>query len=217
MTIERPSADTVWRCVAEERTTLVELLAALDESEWDTASLCAGWRIRDVVAHLVLATRFTLATIVVELVRARGNIDQLIHDSAVRYADRTTTAGLLAQLRETIVSRATPIGTTPLDRLMDLLVHGQDIAVPLGIERVAPTEPAQWSLERVWAMGAPFHAPERLAGYQLCATDTGWTVGSGTVVTGTAVELLMLVTGRAECPATGGQVLLPTPGVGQGD
>lgn len=217
MTTEQPSADMVWRRVAEERATLVELLTGFDESEWDAASLCSGWRVRDVVAHLVLATRFTLGTILVELVRARGNIDRLIRDSAVRYADRTTTGELLAQLRETIGSRTTPIGTTPLDRLMDLLVHGQDIAVPLGIERVAPTEPAQWSLERVWAMGAPFHARKRLAGYRLCATDTGWTAGSGTEVTGTAAELLMLVTGRAECPTAGGRVALPDAGGGQGD
>ncbi|GEM34533.1 hypothetical protein NN3_55400 [Nocardia neocaledoniensis NBRC 108232] len=196
MTEQHVTADRVWRAVAEERTTLADLLADLPESAWDTASLCDGWRVRDVVAHLVIATRVTLGSLLLELLRARGNTDRLIHDTAVRLADRTPTADLLAELRSTIDSRAIPIGTTPTDRLMDLLVHGQDIAVPLGLDRVMPVEAAQWSLERVWTMGAPFHARRRLAGYALTAIDTGWTAGSGSPVIGTAAELLMIVTGR---------------------
>ncbi|WP_280305842.1 maleylpyruvate isomerase family mycothiol-dependent enzyme [Nocardia neocaledoniensis] len=196
MTEQHVTADRVWLAVAEERTTLADLLADLPESAWDTASLCDGWRVRDVVAHLVIATRVTLGSLLLELLRARGNTDRLIHDTAVRLADRIPTADLLADLRATVDSRVTPIGTTPVDRLMDLLVHGQDIAVPLGLDRVMPVEAAQWSLERVWTMGAPFHARRRLAGYALTATDSGWTAGSGTPVSGTAAELLMIVTGR---------------------
>ncbi|WP_336083788.1 maleylpyruvate isomerase family mycothiol-dependent enzyme [Nocardia sp. SSK8] len=193
---EQPTTEMIWRAVAHERTTLTALLADLPESGWDTASLCAGWRVRDVVAHLILATRTTVGALIVNLIRARGDVDRLIHDTAVRLADRTATADLLADLRASVDSRAVPIGTTPLDRLMDLLVHGQDIAVPLGVDRVMPTDAAQWSLDRVWSMGAPFHAPARLVGYALTATDTGWTAGSGTPITGTAAELLLLVTGR---------------------
>ncbi|UGT56339.1 maleylpyruvate isomerase family mycothiol-dependent enzyme [Nocardia asteroides] len=196
MTRQHVTDDLVWRAVAEERTTLADLLNGLPESAWDTASLCDGWRVRDVVAHLVIATRVTLGSLLLELIRARGNTDRLIHDTAVRLADRTPTTDLLADLRATIESRAIPFGTTPTDRLMDLLVHGQDIAVPLGLDRVMPIEAAQWSLERVWTMGAPFHARRRLAGHALTATDTGWTAGSGTPVNGTAAELLMIVTGR---------------------
>lgn len=188
--------ETIWQAVAEERSTLVELLRDLPESAWDTASLCAGWRVRDVVAHLVLATRVTIVSLLVNLIRARGNTDRLIHDTAVRHADRTPTAALLAELRDTIDSRVVPIGTTPIDRLMDLLVHGQDIAVPLGVDRVMPPTPARLSLERVWTMGAPFHAQSRLAGYSLTTTDTSWTAGNGRPISGTAAELLMVVTGR---------------------
>ncbi|MFD3508210.1 maleylpyruvate isomerase family mycothiol-dependent enzyme [Nocardia sp. NPDC058666] len=196
MTGQHTTEDTIWQAVAEERATLVALLENLPESAWDTASLCEGWRVRDVVAHLVLATRITIASLVVNLVRAHGNTDRLIHDTAVRHADRTPTAELLSELRGTVDSRATPIGTTPIDRLMDLLVHGQDIAVPLGIDRVMPPEAARMSLERVWTMGSPFHARTRLAGYELTTTDATWTAGAGTPISGTAAQLLMVVTGR---------------------
>ncbi|APE35509.1 hypothetical protein BOX37_17890 [Nocardia mangyaensis] len=188
--------ETIWDAVAHERATLAEMLRELPEAKWDHASLCEGWRVRDVVAHLVLATRVTVGALLVNLVRARGNVDRLILDTAVRHADRTPTARLLAQLRATVDSRVIPIGTTPTDRLMDLLVHGQDIAVPLGIERVMPTAAALLSLERVWTMGAPFHARTRLSGHALTATDTDWSAGTGTPISGTTTELLMLVTGR---------------------
>ncbi|WP_280348836.1 maleylpyruvate isomerase family mycothiol-dependent enzyme [Nocardia neocaledoniensis] len=194
---EQPTTERIWHAVALERATLADLLAELPESGWDTASLCEGWRVRDVVAHLVIATRVTLGSLLLELLRARGNTDRLIHDTAVRLADRTPTAELLADLRATVDSRVVPIGTTSIDRLMDLLVHGQDIAIPLGLDRVMPVEAAQWSLERVWTTGAPFHARRRLAGHTLTATDTGWTAGSGTPLTGTAADLLMIATGRA--------------------
>ncbi|MFD4355758.1 maleylpyruvate isomerase family mycothiol-dependent enzyme [Nocardia sp. NPDC058518] len=196
MTAHDTMNDTIWQAVAQERATLIELLHDLPESAWDAATLCAGWRVRDVVAHLVLATRVTITALLVNLIRARGNTDRLVHDTAVRHADRTPTTELLAQLRATIDSRAIPIGTTPIDRLMDLLVHGQDIAVPLGIDRVMPPTAARLSLDRVWTMGAPFHARKRLAGYSLTTTDASWTAGSGTPITGTAAELLMVVTGR---------------------
>ncbi|MFE7723642.1 maleylpyruvate isomerase family mycothiol-dependent enzyme [Nocardia rhizosphaerihabitans] len=196
MTEQHTTAETIWQAVAAERASLVDMLHDLPEPAWDTASLCDGWRVRDVVAHLVLATRVTIGSLVVNVIRARGNLDRLIHDTAVRLADQTSTADLLDALRATVDSRITPIGTTPIDRLMDLLVHGQDIAIPLGIDRVMPTSAAQWSLERVWTMGTPFHARKRFAGFALTATDTGWTAGTGTPLSGTAAELLMVVTGR---------------------
>ncbi|MGW5439624.1 maleylpyruvate isomerase family mycothiol-dependent enzyme [Nocardia asteroides] len=200
MTTEQPTTDDIWAAVAHERTTLLDMLRELPELAWDTASLCDGWRIRDVVAHLLLATRVTLGSLVVNLVRARGDLDRLIHDTAVRLADRTPTTDLLTELQATVGSRVTPIGTKPIDRLMDLLVHGQDIAVPLGVDRAMPTQAAQWSLDRVWTMGVPFHTRSRFAGYAFTATDTGWRAGTGTPITGTAAELLMVVTGRTPPP-----------------
>ena len=82
--------------------------------------------------------------------------------------------------------------------LFDTLVHVQDVAVPLGIEH-SPAEPAVTAaLDRVWAMGWPFHARRQLAGLRLVATDTSWAAGEGTAeVHGPAMSLLLLMTGRA--------------------
>ena len=81
---------------------------------------------------------------------------------------------------------------------MDVLVHGQDIAVPLGIERPMPTDAAVAGFERVWKMGWPFHARRRLRGIHLAVTDGPVTVGAGPLIEGLLADLLLLITGRSD-------------------
>ncbi|MBY8856410.1 maleylpyruvate isomerase family mycothiol-dependent enzyme [Nocardia sp. CA2R105] len=190
------STEQIWQAVDTERAGLAEMLEALPETEWDHASLCDGWRVRDVVAHLVLSARPRIGWLLLNLARARGSLDRAIRDTAIRHADARTSAQLLAELRESIGARVAPIGTTPTDRLMDLLVHGQDIAVPLGIAHTVPVAAARSALDRIWRTGAPFHAPEKFDGYRLEATDTDWAVGDGLVIEGSVTALLLVLTGR---------------------
>ncbi|WP_194814807.1 maleylpyruvate isomerase family mycothiol-dependent enzyme [Nocardia sp. XZ_19_385] len=191
----------IWDAVAAERRSLHALLTELPESAWDHQSLCADWRVRDVVAHVALSAHANLTWILRELLRARGNLDRAIRDTAIRHADRTPTPELLAELQATIPTRTTALGTTPADRLMDLLVHGQDIAVPLNLPYEMPTPAAQVALNRIWTTSAPFHARKKLRGYHLSATDTDWAAGHGKTIAAPAATLLMLVTGRIDVEA----------------
>lgn len=79
---------------------------------------------------------------------------------------------------------------------MDLLVHGKDIAIPLGIPRDMPIDAVRVSLDRICAAGS-FGIRETLARQWLTATDTEWSAGSGFPVRGPIGELLLLVTGRS--------------------
>lgn len=45
-------SSSVWPVVHAERRALVDDLAGLESAEWETPSLCDGWAVRDVVAHL---------------------------------------------------------------------------------------------------------------------------------------------------------------------
>ncbi|MFI2473060.1 maleylpyruvate isomerase family mycothiol-dependent enzyme [Nocardia xishanensis] len=193
---EPMTTEQIWRAVTAERATLAELLASLPEAALDHASLCADWRVRDVVAHVILSARPHLGSILVNLIRARGDLHRLIRDTAVRHAQRRTTGQLLAELRDIVDARIAAFGTTPADRLMDVLVHGQDIAVPLGIERTMPVAAARAGIQRVWEVGSPFHAREKFGGYRLVATDDEWAVGDGPVIEGSLTALLLLTTGR---------------------
>lgn len=79
--------DEVWGAIDAERASLADLLDSLGEQEWEVPSLCAGWRVRDVAAYLTLAQIRPLPA-VVAAVRARGNFNRMVRDSAVRQARR---------------------------------------------------------------------------------------------------------------------------------
>lgn len=189
------TTENLWRAVAAERTTLADLLETLSEDQWEHDSLCADWRVRDVVAHVVLSAAAGPGLLLVSLIRARGNLHRMIRDTAIRHAERTPTTALLGQLRDSIGQRRTAPGTTPADRLMDLLVHGQDIAVPLGISRAMPITATHAALDRVWSTGMS-GCRKTFGGFRLAATDTDWTTGHGPLIEGPAAALLLLLTGR---------------------
>ena len=188
--------DEVWQAIDAERLSLADLLDDLSPDEWETPSLCDGWRVRDVAAHLTQA-HMRLGPALVGFVRARGNPNRAIHDVALRQARRPVTE-LAPMLRAMAGSRRTAPGLTPLEPLIDVLLHGQDIAVPLRRRRPVPAGPAAAAATRIWATGWPWHARRRLAGFRLTATDVPWSAGQGQEVTGPVVALLQLLSARDE-------------------
>jgi uncharacterized protein (TIGR03083 family) len=187
--------DEVWRAIDAERASLADLLEELTPVEWETPSLCSAWRVGDVAVHLTQA-HMGLRAALVGAVRARGNFDRMIRDSALRAAPLPP-AECARRLRAMVGSRRTAPFLSPLEPLIDVLVHGQDIALPLGRTRPVPPAAAAAAATRVWEMGFPFSPRKRLRGFRLRATDTDWTVGEGAEVEGPIAALLLLVTGRA--------------------
>jgi hypothetical protein len=145
--------DEVWQTIDAERLSLADLLDDLGPAEWETPSLCAGWRVRDVAAHLTLS-----------------------------------------QLG--VLPAAVP-GITHLEPLIDILVHGQDITVPLGRTRAMPPRAAAAAASRVWPNLWPFRAERRLRGFRFAATDDDWTAGEGPRIEGPMGAILLLLTGRS--------------------
>ncbi|GAA3859352.1 maleylpyruvate isomerase family mycothiol-dependent enzyme [Streptomyces lacrimifluminis] len=189
--------DERWQVVDDERAGLAELLAGLSPAEWELPTRCGDWRVRDVAAHLTIAARLSYGTVAREFVRARGNIDRMIHDTAVKEA-RLPVEEIVANLRATIGSRRLAPGTTRREPLLDILVHGQDIARALGRERAMPPAAARDAADRVWTMRFP-PRPWPLPDARLVATDVEWTRGEGArEMRGPISELLLLLTGRGE-------------------
>jgi uncharacterized protein (TIGR03083 family) len=102
----------------------------------------------------------------------------------------------VAELRDHADSRKLSAPTTAPNLALDILVHGQDIAVPLGLNRPMPPGAAADGATRAWNMGYPFWARRRLRGYRLTATDIDWQVGTGAEVRGPISAQLLLLTGR---------------------
>ncbi len=188
--------DDSWRVIQAQRHTLADMLEGLTDTQWEKRSLCQGWRVRDVAAHIAMAPQVpSLSSMLADAVRARGNFNLLNHDLAVRHATRPSTQ-IVAELREHAASRRLPVVTNYQNILFDILVHGQDIAIPLGIRRDMPVDAARTGATRVWTMGWPFWAKRRLRGLRLTATDTTWTVGHGADVRGPIAAMLLLLTDR---------------------
>ena len=186
--------DDVWRTIDAQRLSLADLLDDLSPAEWATPSLCDAWRVRDVAAHLTLA-QMGPWPMTVAAIRAGGSFNRIIRDTALRVGPLPD-AEYGRRIRAMAGSRRRAPFISPVEPLTDVLVHGQDIAVPLGRERPIPPVPAAVSARRAWDMSFPFGVRKRLAGLQLRATDGDLVLGEGAPVEGTTGDLLLLITGR---------------------
>jgi uncharacterized protein (TIGR03083 family) len=211
--------DGKWAAIAGQRRVLADLLAGLDDDEWERPSLCTQWRVRDVAAHVALTPQSPgVLRILGRGVRAGGDLQAVNRDLALEHARRPP-ARLVAELRELADCRAKPAITTLDNLLFDVLVHVQDVAVPLGRSVPMPLDAAREGLARVWRMGWPFWARRRSREMRLVATDVDWAAGEGPPdgeVRGPAEALLLLLTGRTAAAqprlAGGGLARLAGPG-----
>ena len=190
--LSRPEVDAA---VTAERHRVADLVADLPDEQWATPSLCSAWTVRDVVAHLTVTTRMTVPRLLRAAVLARGSFDRMAVDLAAQRAEAYPTDELVAQLRQSADSTRRFPGSTPRDPLMDLVVHGQDIARPLGRRHVSPPDVVADCLAYV-ATNRFLGGPRRLAGVRLISTDTGWTLGEGAELRGPDVDLLLVAAGR---------------------
>jgi uncharacterized protein (TIGR03083 family) len=186
-------AKATWLHIDEERADLADFLETLTADQWNTPSLCAGWTVRDVGVHLTQsAARWP--RMAWEVARSGFRFNEAV--ARVAREDASTPEQLVATLRGMVGGRRRPPGTAVVDPLMDTLVHGQDIAIPLGIDRRIPLEPAIVAAERLWAMGFPFHTRKRFHGVELVADDADFRVGSGERVSGSMSGILLAMAGR---------------------
>lgn len=197
-----------WGAVRAVRLDVIDLLETLSDQDWDAPSLCRGWRVRDVAGHLSIVPTITTWELLSAGPPAGFNMHRMNTRLAVRHGSRPTQE-ILAHLRAHAADRRTARVLDTRNSLFDVIVHSQDIAVPLGRQFAVPAEYTQLGLQRVWEMGWPFQAQRRLAGFTLQATDTDWVAGSGPQVHGPALSLLLLLTGRTSTAVP----MLEGPGV----
>jgi uncharacterized protein (TIGR03083 family) len=193
--------DEVWAVIDLQRARTADLLEQLSDEDWRQPSLCQGWTVRDVAAHLTLqqvglGTGIALA---ITHPQGLGSVNRMIQISARSRAERPVDQ-LIAQIRATIGSRRHNIGLTCLETLTDILVHGQDIAIPLHRTLEMPTTAAAAVATRVWTQRGTAKArvfrDVPVQGFRLTATDTAWSVGDGPEIQGPIAAVLLLLTGR---------------------
>ena len=186
---------TVADQVAAELTELADVLAELPAAAWDAPSLCPGWRVREVVAHLTLPMHASPPVVMLGLLRARMRWDVLA-DRRARLDARQSPEQLIAALRAPRMQAWTPPGGGATGALVHAVVHGLDITEALGLDRRPPAARTRVVLDGLTAPRSLSHFGVALEGMQLRADDVDWSYGSGRVVSAPAADLALILSGR---------------------
>ena len=181
--------------VTAEFLALADLLEAASDAQWDTPSLCAGWRVREVIAHMTMAARYSEEEFMAELRRCDFDFGRLSNEIASR--DAGLPAGeLVASLRSGVMHRWTPPGGGWHGALNHVVIHGLDVTVPLGVPRRSPDETIRVVLDDLTEGGGHAHFGTDIDGRSLQATDLDWSYGSGPALRGAAEDLALVLCGR---------------------
>ncbi len=191
----RVSRDLVFAAVADERRRIATLVDELDDAQLATESLCAGWDVKTVAAHLVSV--FADGFWVFQWTALRnGGIHRAI-DALARRRAQLPAAQLAASLRRGADRELSPPITGPLSGLADVLVHGGDIRIPLGLPFAPDPQRAALALDFLTGRRALGFVPRRrLRGLCLQASDTDRSWGEGAEVRGPVGALMMAACGR---------------------
>jgi uncharacterized protein (TIGR03083 family) len=181
--------------IAEERRELATVLAGLPAAQWDAPTLCAGWRVREVVAHLTMPFRYSLPRVVLEVFKARGDFNKMADRSARRDATALSADELVTSLRDNANHPWKPPGGGFEGALSHDVIHGLDVTVALGIDRRVPDEQLRIVLDGIKPKNLKFFGVD-LTGIELRADDLDWTFGSGEPLSGRAQDLLLVLCGR---------------------
>jgi uncharacterized protein (TIGR03083 family) len=181
---------------ADERRDLADLLDTLTPQQWSSPSLCKGWTVRDVIAHLISYEELGYLGIGATLLRAGFRPRQMNEVRRNAYRDHTP-----EQLVDILRGHLRPRGFTAAFGggigLTDCVIHQQDIRRPLGLPRDILPERLVEALD--FSLRAPvLPSKQNAAGVTVIATDVDWRHGQGPENHGSGEALLMALAGRAD-------------------
>jgi uncharacterized protein (TIGR03083 family) len=161
---------------------------------WDAPTLCAGWQVRHLVAHVTMPARLSPEQFGADMAAAGGDFGVLSDTVAARDA-ALPAAELLGALRSPALHGWQPPGGGVTGALSHAVVHSLDVTVALGRPPVAPADAVTAVLDVVTAADGAWFGVD-LTGVRLEATDTGWAWGSGDAVRAAGGSLVALLAGR---------------------
>jgi uncharacterized protein (TIGR03083 family) len=181
--------------ITAERHAFSAVLEGLTEPDWDAPSLCSGWRVREVVAHMTMPFRYPGPRFLAELVRSRGDFARMADRIARRDAQAPIDT-LLDGWRSNEGHRWKPPGGGRMGALTHDVVHGLDITIPLGIEHPVSDRALRLVLDHATTPLSLRHFGLDLIGVRLEADDLDWSFGDGEPLRGAARSLLMVLMDR---------------------
>jgi uncharacterized protein (TIGR03083 family) len=181
--------------VAAAFLSLADLLAGVSERQWDTPSLCAGWHVREVVAHMTMAARYSEQEFMAGLQRYAFDFTRFSDEIAARDAGLPP-AELVASLRSDVMQHWTPPGGGYHGALNHVVIHGLDATVPLGVSRSCADEAIRIVLDDMTGGGGHANFGIGIDDRAFQSTDLEWSYGSGAALRGMAADLALALCGR---------------------
>jgi len=186
--------DEIWTVIHGERRALAADLATIDDERWATPTQCAGWTVRDVLAHMVATAKMTPTSFFVKLAASGFSFAKLQAKDVATFGAGGGTA-TLARFSAVESSTAHPPGPTP-SWLGETIVHAEDVRGALGIAHEYPIPAVVAVADFYTGSNVLIGAKRRVEGVTLTATDTAWTHGTGPQVSGPVLQLVLAMTGR---------------------
>ena len=183
--------------VREEIVDLAERLTDLDVEQWNAPSLCAEWRIRDVLAQVTAGAEgaFGVGAVLGGMLRHGFSFNRWLAADGKSRGQQDPSL-ILKGFRNVADNRNEQAEAPSVAGLMHVVIHGQDMCRPLGITRDLPEAHLVPVADFVKQDRHRFGAKNRIAGLTLTATDIDWSHGNGPEVTGPAEALVMMMAGR---------------------
>ncbi len=181
----RPTKKEFIEQLSAERHELLDLCRELSPGEWNEPSLCEGWRVRDVVAHVAVSQNEVGAYL-------RTFSEDGGNKIIVNKRKEVPIKELLREFEESVE----PNWLTkllPSMFLWDNWVHQQDVRWALGEDRQRTQAPARL---RLILTGPTLRTVKRRSGFRFEATDLDWQAGEGAVVSGPAEAIIMALAWR---------------------
>lgn len=187
-------AESIWPTIHAERDALLADVASLTPDQWNTATTCGHWDVHQVFAHLTSLARMSPPRFLAGMASSGFNFDKFTEKGVTVQSDGGPDA-TIAKLRAAKNGTNAPPGPKPT-WLGEHFVHGEDIRRALGIKRTYPLDQVGRALTFYASSEPIIHGKSRVAGLTLKATDQSLTIGTGPVVEGTTMDLLIATSGR---------------------
>jgi uncharacterized protein (TIGR03083 family) len=187
--------DELFAAVTRQRLLLCDQLQSLTDEQWATPSLCAGWRARDVLGHLVSILELPPLAFLWHCVGS-GGFNRGNAKIARDFGQRAPSA-LVDTYRRLAEKRFSPPFAGPIAPLTDVLIHSRDVGRVFDLPPVHEEASIREVLDFMCGRRTFGFVARKLAdGVRFSATDVAWSAGEGADVRGPAEAIMMTLAGR---------------------
>jgi uncharacterized protein (TIGR03083 family) len=183
-----------WAMIHAERKALAATIEELTTEQWDSPSLCAGWTVGLLAAHVLAGAEQTPGRFLGGMVTTGFRFNALMEREA-RSRAQLPRQQIVDRLRQRTTTTNHPPAPV-MAMLGEVVVHGEDIRRPAGLPGTVADDAANACLQMYTKASFPVGGKKRIGGLRLVTTDTGWSYGAGAEVSGPALSLLLAMTGR---------------------